>query len=68
MEAFTRWLKDRITSAALSAATALIVLQFILPGIFDFMADLILLFLIWLVGFVKDSRQAPMKTPAPKDW
>lgn len=65
MDEFKAWIKTRITSAALSAATALIVLQFVLPGIFDFLADLIILGLIWVVGYVKDSR--PSSPPRARD-
>lgn len=66
MDEFKAWIKARITSAALSAASALIVLQFVLPGIFDFLADLIILGLIWVVGYVKDSQPAPPRGPSPR--
>lgn len=55
MDAIASWIRKRITASALSAASALIVLKLILPGIFDFIIDLLVLFLIWTVGFVKDS-------------
>jgi hypothetical protein len=46
------WLKQRVLAASLSAAVMLILVQTILPGVFDFIFDLMLLALIWVVGVV----------------
>lgn len=59
MDKLTRWIRQRITESALSAAAALMVAKFFLPGIFDFLVDLLVLFLIWIVGFTKDSGDPP---------
>jgi hypothetical protein len=69
MERFKEWVQQRVTSAALSAASALVILQFVLPGLFDFLADLIILGLIWVVGYVKDNPPPKnYKEAAPRDW
>jgi uncharacterized membrane protein len=44
------WLRKRVTAAALSAASVIIALQLITPGVFDFIFDLILLGIIAVVG------------------
>jgi hypothetical protein len=51
MRRLVRALKRKITAAAISAAAVIIVLQAtVLPGLFDFVTDLILIALIWIVG------------------
>lgn len=46
------WLKQRLTAAALTAASAIIVLELINPwGIFDFLLDCVLFVLIAAVGW-----------------
>ncbi|BCH33234.1 hypothetical protein MesoLjLc_51640 [Mesorhizobium sp. L-8-10] len=45
------WLQKRIQAAALSTASVIVVLQAtILPGIFDFITDLMLIGIIWIAG------------------
>lgn len=40
------WIKRHLMSSALSAASAIIALQLVVPGVFDFIFDLVLLALI----------------------
>lgn len=53
------WIRERITSIALSAAAAIIALELITPSIFDFVFDLILLGLIGVVAKLHKRKPDP---------
>lgn len=50
------WLKKNIITSAMSAATAILLLEFVVPGIFDFVFDLVLLGIIYMVGKISASK------------
>jgi hypothetical protein len=52
------WLKQRVLAASLSAAVMLILVQTILPSVFDFIFDLMLIALIWVVGVVTKAKRS----------
>lgn len=53
------YISKRIVAAALSSASVIIMLQAtILPGIFDFLTDLVLLAIIWLVGTIAKEKRS----------
>lgn len=49
------WIRRRVTTAALTAASAVIMLEFVTPAVFDFIFDLVLLGLIGIVGLVNNN-------------
>jgi hypothetical protein len=51
-----QWLKQRIFAAALSAAATIAFISFISPAWLDFMFDLIMIGLIYIVGKLAKSR------------
>lgn len=51
-------LRKRIVAACISAASVIVLLQFlILPTFLDFATDLILLALIWVAGKAGDEKE-----------
>ena len=44
-----KWLKSHVGGAALSAVAAIVALKLVVPGVFDFIFDLIVFGLVWLV-------------------
>lgn len=57
MNAFVTYLRERALAAVLAAASAIVALELITPGIFDFVFDLILLGLIALVGVLSRGKK-----------
>ena len=47
------FIKEHVISTGMTVASALVVMQMILPGVFDFVFDLALLGIIYAVGKAK---------------
>ena len=46
------WIRNRATATLLSAATAVVMLQLVVPAVFDFLFDLILIGIVGLASFI----------------
>ena len=44
------WLSSHLRSAAVSAASVLVLIQLILPGVFDFILDLLVLVILYFAS------------------
>jgi hypothetical protein len=51
------WIRKRATATLLSAATAVVMLQLVVPAIFDFIFDLILIGLVGLAAFINGDKK-----------
>ena len=56
VEVFIAWLKANIRAIALTAAGTLLIMQFVLPSLFDSLVSVTLLGLGWVIGKTQVSQ------------